>query len=98
MTDPTDVRGVAKAAIAKWGRDAQIAQAIEELAELAVSLSHLRRGRARAADVVDEVVDVTIMLEQVIEMLGPNGRRLVDARFAEKLRRLADRIDDLPAF
>ncbi len=57
-------------AIDLWGKSAQFCQAMEECGELISALNkHLRHGNNRA-NLVDEMVDVTIMIEQVRMMIG----------------------------
>jgi hypothetical protein len=57
-------------ALDKWGTDAQLGVVIEELNELAVAASHLRRGRAGALrEVCEEVADVEIVIEQLHELI-----------------------------
>ena len=53
------------------GREAQLAQAQEECAELIVAVNHYRRGRDGALDALaSEVADVQIMAAQLEVMLG----------------------------
>ncbi len=82
-------------AIEKWGEQSQIDQAIEELAELIVALRHLSRGRG-CGSAVQEVADVSIMLEQVRLILGRDVE--IDAVTRNKLERLHDRVRDIPMF
>jgi NTP pyrophosphatase (non-canonical NTP hydrolase) len=83
---------VCKRAIERYGESDQLDLAKEECAELIVALSHYQRGRCRMREVVDEVADVTIMLEQVLQALGPEARGLARARVAAKLDRLEKRM------
>ncbi len=53
-----------KKAIAKYGKDAQIEQLEEELAELALAIKHYKKGKVTLDEVVTELVDVSIMVEQ----------------------------------
>lgn len=98
MTDPeriemTDSR-LAYAAVHAWGREAQIAQVQEELAELIVALSHFRRGREGArGEVLVEMVDVHAVLAQVIVICGLEEEEIL-ARQAHARERLAQRIVD----
>lgn len=84
-----------RAAIEKWGADAQCRQATEELGELIVAVCHWQRSRASAARVVEEIADVTIMLEQLRLIVGARQYE-VDRVVAQKLDRLNDRVKDLP--
>lgn len=54
----------------KWGEEAQYDQAVEECAELIAVLKHLRRGRADATAVAEELADVYLMIGQLVYMLG----------------------------
>jgi NTP pyrophosphatase (non-canonical NTP hydrolase) len=54
-----------KKIIEKYGVKNQIEMAKEELAELIVALSHKERGRIPLEYVIEEIADVTIMLEQL---------------------------------
>ena len=83
-----------EAAINKWGKDAQIKQAIEELSELITALCHADRGRrGHPPDVpvkeaiADEVADCEIMLEQVKLIFGIT-RNEIDVIRKVKLARL----------
>lgn len=73
-----------------WGADAQMLMLVEECAELAQAVLHLRRGRINKEILAGELADVQIMIEQAMEMfdLGP----LVAANKALKLDRLRDRV------
>lgn len=82
-------------AIAKWGVDAQVAMAVEECAELIVTLQHLNRRlkEVEPKELTDEVADVLVMLEQLQVMFGISGYDLYAAKMA-KLSRLKERLDD----
>ena len=54
-----------KQALDKWGLDFQLLMLQEECAELIVSVSKLRRGKGNEADMRVEMVDVSIMIEQI---------------------------------
>jgi NTP pyrophosphatase (non-canonical NTP hydrolase) len=76
-------------ALAHYGSRAQIDQTIEECAELIVALRHLMRGRAKEAQVIEELADVQIMLEQMFLLFGAED---VQDQIREKLARLEKRI------
>jgi hypothetical protein len=66
MIDERPPSSLAALALEAFGVDAQLAQAQEELAELIVVISHLRRGRiGHPMGLRDEIADVEIMLEQL---------------------------------
>lgn len=74
-----------QASLAKWGREAQFDQAVEECAELIAVLKHYRRDKADAAAVIAELADVTLMVGQLTWMLGEEEVR---AAVAEKIVKL----------
>lgn len=57
-----------------YGKDAQIDQALEELAELATALHHLKK-KPESKDILDnvheEMADVYIMIEQLMYLIDP---------------------------
>lgn len=57
-------------AIAKYGKDAQIEQLEEELAELTLAIKHYKKGKVTLDDVITELVDVDIMVEQTRMIIG----------------------------
>ena len=54
-----------KKVIERYGVKNQINMAKEELAELIVALSHKERARVPIDSVIEEMADVTIMIEQL---------------------------------
>ena len=82
---------VYKAAIEKYGEGAQVRKAIEEMGELIVELSRVAVPPRTTMDaLVDEIADVTIMMEQLRVILGANES--VQQRIDYKVRRLATRV------
>lgn len=77
-------------ALAIWGHEAQTDMMLEEAGELIVVLQRVKRGRAGAADVIDELADVAIMLKQMSLI---HGEGAVAARIEEKRQRLERRIE-----
>jgi NTP pyrophosphatase (non-canonical NTP hydrolase) len=61
----------------KWGEKAQFDQAIEECAELILTLQHYTRGKVDQDTVVNEIADVYLMVGQLAFMFGES--RLSDA-------------------
>lgn len=58
-----------------YGKDAQIDQALEELAELATALHHLKKkpeSEAILDNVHEEMADVCIMLYQLMHLIDPD--------------------------
>lgn len=60
-----------RAALDKWGVEAQYDQAVEECAELITVLKHFRRAKVDEEAVIAELADVSLMLGQLIYMFGP---------------------------
>ena len=63
-----------------YGKDAQIDQALEELAELATALHHLKK-KPESKDIMDnvheEMADVYIMINQLIHLIDPELKTMV---------------------
>lgn len=73
-----------------WGPDAQLEMVVEECAELIVAMQHLMRGRKSGVrSVVEELADVTIVVEQARAIIGAG---VVDRVIGEKLARLRARV------
>lgn len=85
--DPVEEEILTKA-IEKWGDDAQLAQTLEELAELQKAICKLWRG-GTWEDVWEEMADVEIMIDQlkILSKHTSNEYKLRKlARISEKLR------------
>jgi len=74
-----------RAALAKWGEDAQLDQAVEECAELIATLKHFRRGKVDQQAVIDELADVYLMVGQLTYMFGESA---VMAAIEQKLAKV----------
>ncbi|MGN1031664.1 MAG: hypothetical protein ACI4PQ_08690 [Butyricicoccaceae bacterium] len=76
-----------------YGGNNQIVQAMEECNELAVALSHMKRFRTSEArlDMIEEMADVSIMIEQMKLAFDCHGE--VDKKIVEKLARLDQRME-----
>lgn len=72
-----------------YGVEAQEGMAIEERAELIAALRHTLRGRATMSEVIDEIADVTIMMQQLAFIYGEEA---IDCRIDSKLERQMQRI------
>lgn len=59
-------------ALKTWGSQAQLMVAIEEMSELTKELCKHYRGRQNGEELVDEIADVTIMMEQLRLIFGIN--------------------------
>lgn len=84
-------RAVYLNAIDRFGVDCQIWKAVEEMAELTKEISKLQNGGGSTRErMVDEIADVTVMMEQLRLLLNVNEE--VQNRIDFKVRRLAQRI------
>ena len=81
---------VYRAALEKWGVEAQYDQTIEECAELIAALKHLKRDKVDEEQIVSELADVTLMIGQLIWMFGEERVKAAVARKLEKLAGLLD--------
>lgn len=90
---PTD-QVVYQMALEQWGYAAQANQAQEELGELIVAISkHFFRGKGiEDSGIVGELADVSIMVDQLVHMLGVSAE--VEAARKFKMDRLLNRILD----
>lgn len=82
------------AAVKKYGKLSQLIMCMEEMAELTKELSKSIRGADNSAAIAEEMADVEIMLEQL--RLIYRNRSEVDTVKADKLRRLAYRLEEVP--
>ena len=80
-------------ALHKWGMEAQVFMAVEEMAELTKELCKVRRGKEDKAGLIDEIADVTIMLEQLQFMFGIE-KQDIEKRMAAKIALLQIRIEE----
>ena len=85
-------KAVYDAALRTYGADAQMMMAVEEMSELTKEICKIGRGKQDLRGLVDEIADVTIMMEQLCLIYGV-GRR-VDRRMDAKIQRLEGRIAD----
>lgn len=89
-------RSLFKRCIAKWGTRNQFDQANEEMAELMIELHKIRRGRAVGLnDLASEVADVSIMLDQIRVVYGPDFEEVVAIQREHKIKRLEGRVGDV---
>ena len=79
-----------RAALEKWGADAQTLMVFEEMAELQKELCKNARGKDNRGSIAEEIADVQIMLEQMIAL--HNRRAMVRTYKAAKLDRLKERL------
>lgn len=64
-----------RAAIEKFGKEAQTKKAVEELTELSLALQHSAKGKTSYDNICEEIADVRVMLEQ-LEILYDTGGRV----------------------
>lgn len=83
-------REIYKAAIEKWGPEAQTIMAFEEMAELQKELCKNARGKDNRGSIAEEIADVQIMLEQMITL--HDCRAMVRHHKAAKIKRLQERL------
>ena len=84
-------RDIYTAAVKKFGKEHQLVLCMEEMAKLTKELSKNMRGSKNITNISEEMADVEIMLEQLRVIFG--NRSEVDTIKAEKLLRLADRVE-----
>ena len=77
-------------AIETYGVEAQTKMAIEEMAELTNALMKFARGRVTVEDIVEEVADVSVMMQQLAIIYGQNA---VQLQIDYKTQRLAKRLN-----
>jgi len=87
MRDPKNKIRLYRKALKKWGQDAQILKAIEELCELVLALLGTDPQK-----IYEEMADVEIMLEQLEVTLG--CRDMVKFQKLAKLERLKGWINE----
>lgn len=79
-----------KEALRKWGVDAQVMMAVEEMSELTKEICKIFRGKGTLDNLADEIADVLITLEQ-LKLIYDLGD-IVDEHMAAKIHRLQDRL------
>ena len=76
-----------KKALTKWGEDKQLDKWEEELTELLLAIKRHRSGRdVSLEDIVSEMVDVEIMNEQGMKILGIDQQMYYKAKRQKKVR------------
>ena len=77
-------------ALRRWGPEAQMLMAFEEMSELQKELCKAARGKQNKAEIAEEIADVQIMLGQLI--LLHDCADEVEEQKARKLERLEGRL------
>ncbi len=83
-------REIYRAALEKWGADAQTLMVFEEMAELQKELCKNARGKDNRGNIAEEIADVLIMLEQMTVLHDCRG--MVRMYKAAKIKRLQERL------
>ena len=83
---------ILKSAIARYGENAQMIIAMEEMAELTKELSKFLRGAHNEDAIAEEIADVRIMLDQIEIMFDCAGAAAVYQ--ASKVERLQRRLEE----
>lgn len=78
-------------AIETYGKDLQKQVAIEEMAELTKEICKDFRGKGNREHILEEIVDVSIMLEQLQIMYGISSSEMLRA-VDIKIKRLEERL------
>ena len=78
-------------AIEVYGADLQKQVAIEEMAELTKEICKDFRGKGNREHILEEIVDVSIMLEQLQIMYGISTSEMLEA-VESKVKRLEERL------
>ena len=90
--DKKDRRLLYKTAVKCYGEEDQIAKAVEEIGELLNALAKHHFQRATIDEVIDELADVSIIIECVADMINWKD---FETRKEYKLNRLRKRLDDI---
>lgn len=91
---------ICKMAVDTYGKESQINQAFEEMAELMVAINHWRRSKATKADVFSEIADVVIMCDQLCYIVDgtEEGINICADIIHQKLKRQEKRLEEYIEF
>lgn len=84
-------KSICRRILVHYGVNNQYKQAIQECSELITAICHRMDGRATDDAMIDEVADVSIMVEQMANIYG---MARVEARIEDKLRRQLERMKE----
>jgi hypothetical protein len=88
-----DIRAICRLSLDLHGIPAQVSMLAEECSELSVACHHYNRRRPDALiQMVEEIADVTIMIEQATMYL-PGGWAAINEAIDTKLRRVSIDLD-----
>lgn len=88
-----DERATLKRAFDKWGENAQIGMAMEELAETITALNHFQRGRVPIGRVIEEFADSIVCVGQVLATKGDPFLAGLEAAVCDALDKLSAKLD-----
>ena len=91
--DPYIDRSIFNRIIERFGVENQISMVMEECSELILAISHYRRGRVMSSDIIEEIVDVTIMMEQARLIYDPENTEF-GRIYTEKINRMENMLKD----
>ena len=90
MAENKDEKAVLRAAVEKWGKEAQTKMVLEEMSELQKEICKNWRGQNNEDSIAEEIADVEIVLEQLKIIFGCAGK--VHAHRIRKMKRLKERL------
>ena len=90
MAENKSEKEVLRAAIDRWGREAQTKMVLEEMAELQKEICKNWRGQSNEESIAEEIADVEIVLDQLKMIYGVAGK--VHAHRIRKIKRLKERL------
>ena len=90
MAENKAEKEVLRAAIEKWGREAQTKMVLEEMSELQKEICKNWRGQSNEESIAEEIADVEIVLDQLKMIFGVAGK--VHAHRIRKIKRLKERL------
>lgn len=73
-----------------YGHESQTMIAIEEMSELIKELCKEQRGFDRSKNIIEEIADVSIMIEQLISLYDCKSEvsKMIDYKLERQLRRI----------
>jgi hypothetical protein len=92
MSGEIQKRDIFERCLSTWGKTAQICMVFEEMAELQKELCKNLRGRENTPEILDEIADVTILIEQMKILFGISDE-ILQERIQYKLTRIVTRLD-----
>jgi len=75
--------------VSHFGKESQVAKAIEEMGELITELARSQNGKASNVNILGEIADVSIMVAQLRYIYGADQ---VDHHIQMKLNRIGEKI------